>query len=655
MLRSSVLVEVLVPYLARAPEKCGESGAVVPLATMDDSFKYSEDAEDEEVSGILRQNYASNTDDGQYYDVLSRFGDLMTGSSGSLDSSGGFTSFVTSGGQQLAGEHENKAQGAPHIGQQTDATWSRSTTGAGAGHSVHGPRYVQLQVVMCDQAELVLSPPNAFKFGLSGLSIPTIGQGPGYAAPSADERAAWYENLPQGERQEQAGGSPELSPGVPLDLEFLSSNGEASPQQSSYGFTQSNVPMRSVNTSSGANLKPGLGGAQGALSASKSPQHARPQFIGPYYQTNSAQPPQHMSQPHFYASGAGYPQQAFSQTEERFQNTYGMMPPPAVQHKQHALGAKGFVAQPPGYEGINSQRNQQGGMQRFEQTQYKKPEQAASVSPRRVDNRSNGRRGGEGVKKAARNDSNTTGPVASGSKTDAQSAAENQKRAELVESPTTRLKFKDFYRQFRAREKESFEEAYAYAQEGLETLPKKIHWRVYLEMADLAKRENKFSDARQLYKTVNKLQPYAPQGWLEYSKMEEECGRLYHCQKILHEGLKYCNFSESLLTKAIKHEERMGNLTAARGLLGRLRTQSVEKAWRTILEGALLEARAGNVVVARKVFKYLMQNVPWYGPIYFEAARFEEKNEEFQRAIKIVEKGKPLVCSTQEIEGSLRY
>mmetsp|Transcript_17759 Transcript_17759/g.21649 ORF Transcript_17759/g.21649 Transcript_17759/m.21649 type:complete len:664 (+) Transcript_17759:85-2076(+) len=121
--------------------------------------------------------------------------------------------------------------------------------------------------------------------------------------------------------------------------------------------------------------------------------------------------------------------------------------------------------------------------------------------------------------------------------------------------------------------------------------------------------------------------------------MEEECGRLHHCQKILHEGLQWCNFSESLLTKAIKHEERMGNLVAARALLGRLRHIHVDKAWRTILEGALLEARTGNVVVARKVFKYLMRNVPWYGPIYYEAARFEEKNEEFTRAISIVESG----------------
>lgn len=39
------------------------------------------------------------------------------------------------------------------------------------------------------------------------------------------------------------------------------------------------------------------------------------------------------------------------------------------------------------------------------------------------------------------------------------------------------------------------------------------------------------------------------------------------------------------------------------------------------------------------IFKYLIKNVPWYGPIYQEAYRFEEKCEEYERAINIVEKG----------------
>jgi tetratricopeptide (TPR) repeat protein len=77
----------------------------------------------------------------------------------------------------------------------------------------------------------------------------------------------------------------------------------------------------------------------------------------------------------------------------------------------------------------------------------------------------------------------------------------------------------------------------------------------------------------------------------------------------------------------------------ARSLLARLRGVPVERAWRPILEGALLEARAGNDQVARKVFKYLIKHVPWYGPVFQEAFRFECRCEQYHRAVAIVEQG----------------
>jgi len=42
-------------------------------------------------------------------------------------------------------------------------------------------------------------------------------------------------------------------------------------------------------------------------------------------------------------------------------------------------------------------------------------------------------------------------------------------------------------------------------------LPEGVHWRVHLEMADLAKREKNFGDARRLYRRATELQPTAPQ------------------------------------------------------------------------------------------------------------------------------------------------
>jgi len=52
-----------------------------------------------------------------------------------------------------------------------------------------------------------------------------------------------------------------------------------------------------------------------------------------------------------------------------------------------------------------------------------------------------------------------------------------------------------------------------------------------------------------------------------------------------------------------------------------------------------LEARQGNIRVARIVFNYLMDQAPLYGPIYHEACRFEEKCEDYSRAFAIVSRG----------------
>jgi tetratricopeptide (TPR) repeat protein len=215
------------------------------------------------------------------------------------------------------------------------------------------------------------------------------------------------------------------------------------------------------------------------------------------------------------------------------------------------------------------------------------------------------------------------------------------KRAELVESPSTRVAFKDFYRTFRSEERFSFQKAEECALQALDdgSLPESVHWRVYLELADLAKRSNRYVEARRLYQKVCQLQPYASQGWLEYSKLEEECGHVNRVTNILLAGLEYCELSENLLSRAVKHQEKMGNLDRARELLARLKHVGIDKVWRTVLEGALLETRTGNYSMARRVLKYLMHHVPWYGPLYLEAYRLERDQGNPADAFAVVERG----------------
>jgi len=111
------------------------------------------------------------------------------------------------------------------------------------------------------------------------------------------------------------------------------------------------------------------------------------------------------------------------------------------------------------------------------------------------------------------------------------------------------------------------------------------------------------------------------------------------CANILRAGIEYCEYNDGLFARAIKHEEKMGNLSRARELLSRLKHLGIENVWRTVLEGALLEARAGNHVKARRVLKYLMHHVPWYGPLYLEAYKLEKNLGRPREALEVVERG----------------
>ena len=149
----------------------------------------------------------------------------------------------------------------------------------------------------------------------------------------------------------------------------------------------------------------------------------------------------------------------------------------------------------------------------------------------------------------------------------------------LVESPGTKLAFKEFCRQFRLLEKQGSSEsnttgdggnngssssgssksskssstgsssgdasegatkstgaaaARAYAHRCLtnDLLPVKAHWRVYLELAELAKREHRWTDAQKLHCKACEAQPFAAQAWLDWAKMEDERGALEQAGKV---------------------------------------------------------------------------------------------------------------------------
>ena len=101
--------------------------------------------------------------------------------------------------------------------------------------------------------------------------------------------------------------------------------------------------------------------------------------------------------------------------------------------------------------------------------------------------------------------------------------------------------------------------------------------------------------------------------WLRIAGDDESCALL-----LAKKALKSCRFNETLLIQILKFEERRGNLQKClKDIMGRLKDRHVQRTWRVLLEGALVEARAGNVSVARRVLQYVI-NAPGvrYG-LYF--------------------------------------
>lgn len=106
----------------------------------------------------------------------------------------------------------------------------------------------------------------------------------------------------------------------------------------------------------------------------------------------------------------------------------------------------------------------------------------------------------------------------------------------------------------------------------------------------------------------------------------------------MNEALSFNPSSEVLIIKALKLEEKLQNPDGARALLGRSRPTELEGGWKILVEGALFEARNGNVDVARFVFKYLCQTVGNVF-VFHQTALLEEKYHNFEAAIEYAEKG----------------
>ena len=117
----------------------------------------------------------------------------------------------------------------------------------------------------------------------------------------------------------------------------------------------------------------------------------------------------------------------------------------------------------------------------------------------------------------------------------------------------SKIEYKNFAKDLKDWEKDGFTSSMKNVFDSIHSLPKKMHWRILLDLADFAKRESEFSEAATLFKIVTHIQPYAYQGWLEHAKMEEELGNIERCRVLLKRGLKFIPLNDNLFLKSLKN------------------------------------------------------------------------------------------------------
>jgi hypothetical protein len=58
-------------------------------------------------------------------------------------------------------------------------------------------------------------------------------------------------------------------------------------------------------------------------------------------------------------------------------------------------------------------------------------------------------------------------------------------KAKLQLSPATKAAYKDFFREYKAKERDGFEAAKLFAAQHFQLLPEKVHWKIFLEVRRL--------------------------------------------------------------------------------------------------------------------------------------------------------------------------
>lgn len=132
--------------------------------------------------------------------------------------------------------------------------------------------------------------------------------------------------------------------------------------------------------------------------------------------------------------------------------------------------------------------------------------------------------------------------------------------------------------------------------------PSEAQLKAAMDEAIESKRQGFLNRARAAFLELSCRCAWSVQVWLEFGRLELECGDFRSAQRVLLSGLAYHPQSDLLLQKLLRVDEKLRDVASLRATVNKLITANTQKSLRVAVEGVLAAARLGYRQYAHLLF-----------------------------------------------------
>lgn len=151
------------------------------------------------------------------------------------------------------------------------------------------------------------------------------------------------------------------------------------------------------------------------------------------------------------------------------------------------------------------------------------------------------------------------------------------------------------------------------------------------------KKNCQFLKARTVFIELVLEYPHCLQIWLEFTRLEMECGEYNNAAMVLDAALLQHNHNELLLQKKIRVEERLNHIKPIINIIKELKTVDTQKSLKIIMEAIAVIARMGYERRAMIYYRKIVQVSRFFtGNFFMELMLFEEHYGDYEKLMRMI-------------------